>query len=124
MDSYTRFVKDRESREYSATRAQRRYINGRLRDGYDMATSLYTDKDFSVSIYTDDLPSKLTDANELYLGSQETLADLNTLFAHIALHSTVHIDALEPPSSGFRISLLREIPIPNQDKDTTKEPLE
>lgn len=123
MDSYTRIVKDRESREYSATRAQRRYINGRLRDGYDMATSLYPGKDFSVSVYTADLPTKLTEPNEAYFHDEETLADLNVLFGHIALHSTIHIDTLEPPESGFRISLLREIPISNHDTDTKKEPL-
>lgn len=121
MDSYKRILKDRENRDYSVTRTQRRQINSRLRDGYDMATSEYPGEDFSVSVYTEDLPTKLTAANEAYLREEMTLDDLNTLFAHIALHTTVHIDTLEP---GFRISLLRELPDPTVPNTEIKEPLQ
>ena len=115
MNDIQRDAIERRNREYTSTRNQRRRINALLRDGYDTATGLYPEEDFQVTLYTDDLLTPLTDANDKYFAKESTRDDMNKLFGHIAAHSTIHIDALNP---GYRVSLLRELPNPGADAET------
>lgn len=107
MNDIQRDAIERRNREYTTTKTQRRRINDVLRDAYDDATGDYPDEDFQIELHTDDLPTPLTNANEIYYGKESTLDDMNRLFGRIAAHSTIHIDPLAP---GYRISLLRELP--------------
>lgn len=100
-------ILSKRNREFMTTKAQRRRVNALLRDGYDLAMTEQKDEDFQVTLYTDELPTQLTSANDRYFELESTLIDMNTLFGHIATSTSVHIDALE---SGYRISLLHEAP--------------
>lgn len=115
MNDFKRDAIERRNREFTATKSQRRRINALLRNGYDDAKVDHLDEDFQVTVYTADLPTPLTDANEIHFAKESTLSDMERLFGHIATHTTVHIDSLKP---GYRISLLREMPGPDSNGET------
>jgi hypothetical protein len=109
-------IDQRRKRDYCSTLAQRRYVTGLLRDGYDMATADadIQDKPFSVTLHTSELPHDLTARNRNYFSHEHSYHELNTLFGHIAIDATVEI---EPEDDDFVITLLREHPeqMPAQD---------
>jgi hypothetical protein len=110
MNDLRREILAHRGREYTAALSQRRYVNDKLRDAYDMSTHFDGDEDFQVSLLTDELPRPLTSINERYYGEGKGLDELEKLFGCIAVDTTVHIDKLEP---GYRISLLRVLTEPS-----------
>jgi len=106
-NKHRRVIEERRKRDFCTTLAQRRLVTGLLRDGYDMASADIDTRDqaFSVSLYTSELPQGLTAPNRSYFSHEYAHDELNILFGHIAINTSVEI---EPDDDEFVITLLRE----------------
>ena len=97
-----REVDARRKREYCTTLHQRRQISQLLREGYDDLMHDAGDEDFSVSFYTDDLPSELSLPNRNYFTSGYASEEFNRLFGRLAAGSSLEIVESD---GGFILSL-------------------